>query len=177
MNIKSLSEGTLKPAGDLLINTFELDESDFDYPPRWLKASIGTDKKIFDEYGVNYTEYWVALDDSGLVGVVGLYAVNEGKDDTYWLGWFAVSRKARRKGVGSKLLDFAIQKAREDGKKYLRLYTSDSKIEEKAQLLYDKYGFKTVSEGSLEKAGYKSVRDDRFKREGEKRIFKQLDLF
>lgn len=93
-----------------------------------------------------YLKYWVAVDDDKdrVVGVIGLYKELKDAKDTYWLGWFCVDPAFRGKGIGTKLLKFAINKAKKQNKKYLRLYTSTDIVEADAQRLYEKHGFKTM---------------------------------
>ncbi len=91
--------------------------------------------------------YWVATDAGGqVVAITGLYEYVADAADAVWLGWFCVAPEARHSGMGSRLLDFAIEKARETGKRCLRLYTSTDPNEAAAQMLYEKKGFLVTRE-------------------------------
>ena len=60
------------------------------------------------------------------------------------------------------------------GKKYLRLYTSDSETEKDAQILYEKYGLNVVDGRKFEEI-YKAF-EEIGENEGETRIFRELKL-
>ena len=55
------------------------------------------------------------------VGVIGLYEI-EGSDDI-WLNWFGVIDKYRKHGFGTQMLLFALETAKNMGKKTFRLFT------------------------------------------------------
>jgi len=82
---------------------------------------------------------WVALDaDDRVIGTVGIYTYRKDNNEACWLSWFCVDSGFRGNGIGKKLLQFAIQLARQAGKKYLRLYTSTHPSEANAHALYKK---------------------------------------
>ena len=60
------------------------------------------------------------------VGVIGLYMHDELDKNSIWLGWFGVLPEFRSKGIGRKSLLDMIEKSKEYGKKFFRLYTNDS---------------------------------------------------
>ncbi|MBS3974898.1 MAG: GNAT family N-acetyltransferase [Actinobacteria bacterium] len=95
------------------------------------------------------TVVWAALDDRGnVVGTIGLFRHRFDADEAFWLTYFCVAPEARGAGVGSRLLDRAIERARQDGADYLRLYTSDASDEADAQRLYESRGlhvYKTMN--------------------------------
>ncbi|MEA3228851.1 MAG: GNAT family N-acetyltransferase, partial [Campylobacterota bacterium] len=61
--------------------------------------------------------------------------------DNCWLGWFCVDEEFRGQGLGKKLLDFSMLKAKELNKKSLQLYTYQSPEFEAAINMYRKYNF------------------------------------
>ncbi len=63
-----------------------------------------------------------------------------------WLGWYCVRPDQRGKGLGRELIEWTIDKAKEQGFKKLKLYTSEDPEEAKAQEIYENYGFKIVGE-------------------------------
>jgi len=168
-----MSKRTLQATMDLLLDVFETPPDDFDYPPKWLPAALEPEKhkKLLKDFGNNYYKVWVALDGGKVIGVTGLYATKWDIEEAYWLAWFAVSKKDRGKGVGRKLLEFCIDKAKRDGKKYLRLYTSDGDVEKDAQRLYEKHGFRIV-DGKKFGEIY-DVFEKIGETKGEKRIFRE----
>lgn len=56
------------------------------------------------------------------VGVTGIYEILE-YPDTVWLSWFGIKKEYRKLGYGKQILDYTIKTAKENNKKYLRLYT------------------------------------------------------
>jgi GNAT superfamily N-acetyltransferase len=93
---------------------------------------------------------WVALDTDTdrVIGTVGVYTYRKDNNEACWLSWFCVDSGFRALGIGKKLLQFAIQLARQAGKKYLRLYTSTHPSEATAQSLYEKSGFQITGRES-----------------------------
>ena len=69
------------------------------------------------------------------VGVIGLYMHDELDKNSIWLGWFGVLPEFRSKGIGRKSLLDMIEKSKEYGKKFFRLYTNDNG-DSKARPLY-----------------------------------------
>lgn len=137
MRIQKLSKKTLESAVELLERVFPY-ETD---PRLWPTASIDkiAYKELFLEHGVDRLQYWVLCDTGKVIGMTGLYIYND-KDDA-WLGWFCIDSEQRLRGLGSRLLTFSINKAKEWGATNLRLYTSDDPNEAAAQKLYEQFGF------------------------------------
>jgi len=106
------------------------------------------------------------------LGVVGLYTLSYDEKEAYWLGWYCVNNNARGKGVGKALLGFAIRKVNKDGKKYLRPYTFNEPNERKANRIYDKLGFKSMTKKKL----HRLVTSKRFRNYIKKYIYKELKL-
>lgn len=98
---------------------------------------------ILKIYGMEVSQYWVAVDETGeICGTTGLYSEKDDISEALWLSWFCVAPEKRGLGIGKMLLEFSIKTAKDQNKKYLRLYTSDDPGEAAAQPLYEKYGFK-----------------------------------
>ena len=70
-----------------------------------------------------FLDVWGAIDrhSGALLGTTGLYQRTHDAQEAVWLSWFCVAPEARRKGVGSQLLDFSIHEAEYTGLQYLRL--------------------------------------------------------
>ena len=94
-----------------------------------------------------FLDVWGAIDrhSGALLGTTGLYQRTHDAKEAVWLSWFCVAPEARRKGIGSQLLDFAIHEAECTGLQYLRLYTSNRSGEAAAQILYESRDLKVVS--------------------------------
>jgi len=71
-----------------------------------------------------------------------MYHDLDGRKDKNWVGWFCVDPKSRGKQIGKELLKKAINSAKEEGRKYLELYTSTNPKEKIAHNLYRTMGFK-----------------------------------
>jgi len=86
--------------------------------------------------------YWVAVnEEKRVIGITGIY--NDKYDSSIvWLGWFGVHPAHRRLGIGSMLLQYAIDEASRKDAAKLRLYTSSDPNERAAHELYRKFGFK-----------------------------------
>lgn len=91
-------------------------------------------------------KYWVAADNGKVIGLIGLYNYEFDPDDLVWLGWFLVDPSARKKGIGNRLLLFAIEEAKKRGKKFLKLYSTDDSAELDSHRLYEKYGFRNIGQ-------------------------------
>lgn len=70
--------------------------------------------------------YYIAKYNSIPVGITGLYAHGETDNESVWLGWFGVLPEFRSRGIGKQILIDTIEKAKQYGKKYFRLYTNDN---------------------------------------------------
>jgi len=127
IEIKPLSEQTLAEASKLTLDVFHLHEDDEDYPPKSLKASLypKENKDYYEDLDVTNLKYWVAVDSNNhVLGIIGYYTLKYDEKEAYWVGWYCVNPESRGKGVGRLLLNLIINKTKDDGKKWLRLYTS-----------------------------------------------------
>ncbi len=93
------------------------------------------------EYG---QRYWIAVTENNkVIGITGLYK-DWSDRSVVWLGWFGVHTEFRLHGIGSKLLEYAISKAKQEGYVTLRLFTSSDPNERAAHKLYKKFGFTQI---------------------------------
>jgi GNAT superfamily N-acetyltransferase len=116
-------------------------------------------KRGFSIIGITEARYWVAVDEQSrkVIGTTGLYCYEKDKNEAYWLGWTCVEPEARGQGIGGKLVDFAIEKARAEGKKFLRLYTSNHANQAIAQILYEKRGLRIIGESEISETQFKML--------------------
>lgn len=107
-------------------------------------------KRYFDLYFDDQTrldssdeDNYVAVDGSAgeVAGVVGFSPDKYGTPDIYWINWLYVDNRLRRAGIGSKLLDFIIDRVRSRKARKLYLDTSSDPIYDAAIALYDRFGF------------------------------------
>jgi ribosomal protein S18 acetylase RimI-like enzyme/pimeloyl-ACP methyl ester carboxylesterase len=147
ISIEKLTKDSLGKAGELADSVFPTAKVP---PSMGLKASLDDTvlQDLNDNHAgkFNWLKYWVAVDDKTqkIIGVIGVYEEWEDSEEACWLGWYGVDPEYRGKGIGSQLLDFAITKARNRNKQYLRLYTSTEENEKAAQSIYEKYGFRVM---------------------------------
>jgi GNAT superfamily N-acetyltransferase len=116
----------------------------------WHSITKGRDLARFD--------YWVVLDEitQKVIGLTGLYAFKDAVNEA-WLGWFGVAEIARGKGLGKKLLEWTMNKAREEGYTVFKLYTTTDPNEAAAQKLYENLGLKVVQEVEEHGSQYKTL--------------------
>jgi GNAT superfamily N-acetyltransferase len=145
--IEKLSNSTLDLAIQLRNRTFKgLSNCE----KETLEASLDIDnekyKKCLNENKISYLEYFVMIEEktNKVIGLTGIYV--EDKEEECWLGWFCVDENYRGQGLGQKLLDFSINRAKELNKNVLKLYTYDSKEYQPAINLYEKNCFKNIGE-------------------------------
>lgn len=161
MHIEILSPKTLGEAISLVNSVFPqqsiFEKASFTFPCSLNKQSFFY-KTYLNLIGVRDVNYWLAIDDDSqkVVGTTGLYSYRK-EDDAYWLGWTCVASTARGQGIGGKLVDFCIQKARNAGKKFLRLYTSPNPERAIAKILYEKRGFRITGETKIWPNKFKTV--------------------
>lgn len=100
--------------------------------------------QFWEKDGSDWFEYFIARDIQAdkVIGTSGLYHLKTDPTAIVYVGWFCVDEAYRRKGVGSALLAYTIERAKKLEKSTLRLYTDESENEE-AQSLYEKFGFRT----------------------------------
>ena len=146
--IKELTKENLEETIRLIENIFTLNIDDKDHPRKWIPASLEPktkkSKALYKTTGCAEIKQFVAIKNKKVIGVTGYFTFKKDSTEADWLAWFAVEKSQRQKGVGTKLLQFAIDSARKHNKKYLRLYTSESKEERGAQKLYDRFCIKIV---------------------------------
>lgn len=97
-------------------------------------CAVGSEGRAFNR------RCWCWVDDGEVMGLVCLCQYVEDCDYAIHLEWFCTSPAARRRGIGTQLLEHALAEARHSGKTMLRLTTSTEPEEEGAQRLYEKYG-------------------------------------
>ena len=123
------------------------------YEQRTLRASLHPEKYlVYKKLGIDRLEYWVALSPvtDDILGLVGLYTQIQDDTDAIWLGWYCVDPQHRGHKIGSKLLEFAINKAKKRNKKFLHLYTTDDDEYATARKQYEKLGFEHYDTKSSE---------------------------
>ena len=106
---------------------------DLKFAERYYDKFFKDDKVTFED------EVFVAELDNQIVGVIGYSCDYFSTDYSYWLGWFLVRRKYRRRNIGSELLE----KVESELKKYevKKLFVSTDDKNKNAISFYTKNGF------------------------------------
>src|SRR3989338_7273989 len=81
--------------------------------------------------------YFVVYENRKPIGITGLYQLNKG-DNEFWMGFFGVIPKERKKGLGRKILEKTIYMAKKRGCKKFSMWTSGKRAPE----FYINHGFK-----------------------------------
>ena len=160
MNIIPLTKDRLEET-IIMVNGVFPDDLDAEWSP---ERSFRTymkfkeDPKLFATGWLRSLNYWIVLlgNPDEVVAVTGLYRLQDDPNDRIWLGWYCVRADQRGKSLGRELLEWSIDVAKKDGFKKLRLYTTNSDDEARAQELYEKSGFKIVGE-EINQKGYKTL--------------------
>lgn len=164
MRIEPLSYNTLDRAINLVNNIFPYQKNQMhENCSITLTGSLNKNSLLY-RFICNFMEitdlnYWVAVDDidDRVIGITGLYSYLNDKEEAYWLGYTCVEPDFRGQGIGGKLVDLAIAKATDAGKKFLRLYTSNSPQQAVAQILYQKKGFRIIAEKNIPQTNFKTI--------------------
>ncbi|MCC7436492.1 GNAT family N-acetyltransferase [Candidatus Nomurabacteria bacterium] len=142
MKIVPLSEKYLDQAISLCRQIFPEDSKTENPPELGFKESLFKEEYLWawEKYYIDRVEYYLLVSElENVIGTTGIYQ-NTIETEVAWVGWFCVDPQERGKGYGSKLLSFTIEKAKEYGYKYLKLYTDPDESPE-AKELYKKFGF------------------------------------
>ena len=140
MIIKPLSFDRLEESNTLRNRVFKylsLEEK------QTLNASLDSQNysSILAKLALMSLEYWVAIYENKVVGLIGLYEETSDHEDSIWLGWYCVDEKYRGLTIGKKLINFAIEEAKKKNKYFLKLYTTLHDEYAVARDLYEKLGF------------------------------------
>lgn len=162
MKIQPLSHLTLLKAQQLVDQTFP----HYPWSHRRLFYSISKPQVVYRwllrrRWQVTALQDWVAVDNDQVIGTVGIYTNAQDQQEAGWLSWFCVHPDFRGRGLGKELLDFGIQLATRSEKKYLRLYTSTHPSEAKAQLLYERFGFRITGQEPWQGTVYNRIYRER----------------
>lgn len=64
------------------------------------------------------------FDKEKLIGVCGLYSLEQDFNEGYWINWFAVDNCYIRLGIGTQMFKFLEEKVIKEKKDYIRVYTT-----------------------------------------------------
>lgn len=115
MNPIPLSEKYLKATVEMVNEVFPQDLGAVWNPEKSLPLSLRPQSELKED---TFVDYWIVLDEKEeVIGVTGMYRLNEDPEDVVWLGWYCVRSDQRGRGFGRELLEWTIKKAKERGLK------------------------------------------------------------
>jgi len=116
---------------------------------------------FFEQYQAGRDGIWLAVEGSkiqGSIAIDGSHAEEEGAH----LRWFIASEETRGTGIGSRLMDHAMEHCIAQGFRRVYLWTFEGL--EVARHLYEKHGFRLVHQQAGNQWG-KQVNEQRFERQ------------
>lgn len=157
MYIEPLSHNTLDDAIDLGDRVFPNKELEDPADEFLMSLGLNEDDAYMEKTGIIDLDYWVTKEgrSNQVVGTVGLYQTikdymsfdpkPDPDKELVWLAYWMVDKPFRERRIGTRLLEYAIEKAREDYD-ILRVWTLRNSNEADAQRIYDKKGIKIIKE-------------------------------
>ena len=127
MNIVPLSKENLEETIKMVNEVFP-DDINAEYnPERSFRIAIKfiEEPELLENRQMKKIGYWIVLSDEGneVIGVTGLYRRKNDPSDLVWLGWYCIRSDQRGNGLGRKLLEWTIEKARSGGYKLQKIQT------------------------------------------------------
>ncbi len=109
----------------------------------WKDAKVDVTRNFSKSLKEHYRrqKYWVYMIEGKIVGFIGIFALNYYPRHVSWLDWFSVDKSYQRRGIGSALLNHAIEYLKKVGVKLLIAETYQPNGES-AKRFYKKNGFK-----------------------------------
>ncbi|MDD3179787.1 MAG: GNAT family N-acetyltransferase [Opitutaceae bacterium] len=92
------------------------------------------------EHGLASVCCWVALKGNLIAGLACFYVYDD-RPDEVWLAWFGLRPEMRGQGKGRQFLDWCIATSRGEGRKILRLWTTNESEYAAARQMYERSGF------------------------------------
>jgi ribosomal protein S18 acetylase RimI-like enzyme len=125
-------------------------KDDVPTPEESFRASLYPEryKLLWQHYDLTYLKYWVMYHphfEHEVIGTVGIYSLMADEVIADWVGWLCVDRTRRRRGAGTLLMNFIMERMKERGKKIVKLYVDNHA--DAAQQLYKKLGFYRAGTG------------------------------
>jgi len=138
MKVKPLSKENIEEAIQVAHKVFPSDAKEIDSPERAFRASLNpeNDRSFFKEHNMKTLRYFVVCSREKIIGTTGIYTLKTEPREISWLGWFGIDKKYRGKGLGKELLNWTLNKIKEEGGKTVRLYTTTDPNEAKEQKIY-----------------------------------------
>jgi GNAT superfamily N-acetyltransferase len=164
--LEALSSETFGEAVALANSVFPESISIPENPETEYRISLSPDQYGTEarQLGLDAQKHWVARKRRNVVGLTGLQHQAGDAPNIAWLGWFCLHPSVRGRNLGKRLLEWTVDTAREEGYTVLRLITTDLESQAKAQVLYEKLGFRIVDpdrQYHTQPSGYKLIYRER----------------
>ncbi|KHO48402.1 MAG: hypothetical protein QT00_C0001G0420 [archaeon GW2011_AR5] len=91
---------------------------------KWLEIRLGKRYESIDDV----LEYFLVFSEKKVVGITGFYRIKG--ESTFWLGYFAVVKQARRRGLGSMMLQQTLARAKSLGCEKFGVWTTSKRASE-----------------------------------------------
>jgi len=138
MNLEPLSTDTLAATRQVAAELFPWEHEHQEALPASLDPM--THVGFYRSRDLESVRCWTAMEAGSVRGMATLYGYQARKEEL-WLAWFGLKSVQRGSGCGKKFLDWIVAQARDEGRKVLRLWTTDESEYAAAVRLYQKHGF------------------------------------
>jgi len=93
-----------------------------------LSFSLLKNVELMTEHKENYdlvdSRLFGFFSENKLIGISGLYSLEEDSFEAYWINWFAIDDRYTRLGIGTQMFKFLEKRVEEEKKDFLRVYTT-----------------------------------------------------
>lgn len=115
---------------------------------RWAKQTFDFHFTCVEKGIDSSRQFYIALLDSIIIGIVGLHQYRWGPEENVWLSWFAVRPDYQGQGMGKWLMTKIQKTARDQGYRKMFIETYQEATFHRAIEFYHHQGFQQV--GSIE---------------------------
>ncbi|MAN25710.1 GNAT family N-acetyltransferase [Mesonia sp.] len=140
MEIRQIKRTDNKTVATLIKSVFE----EYNAPKEGTVYSDAATNSLYECFRIENAELWVAEDEGKIVGCCGVYPTEGLPEGCAELVKFYISKEARGKGLGKKLMEASLASALQFG--YRELYLESLPEFSNAVSWYKKLGFKSLDE-------------------------------
>jgi len=140
MEIRQIKRTDNKAVATLIKSVFE----EYNAPKEGTVYSDAATNSLYECFRIEKAELWVAEDEGKILGCCGVYPTEGLPEGCAELVKFYISKEARGKGLGKKLMEASLASALQFG--YRELYLESLPEFSNAVSWYKKLGFKSLDE-------------------------------
>ena len=140
MEIRQIKRTDNKTVATLIKSVFE----EYNAPKEGTVYSDAATNSLYECFRIENAELWVAEDEGKILGCCGVYPTEGLPEGCAELVKFYISKEARGKGLGKKLMEASLASALQFG--YRELYLESLPEFSNAVSWYKKLGFKSLDE-------------------------------